>query len=67
MCIRDSFYSAFEDWARASAKPILAAEVNTVPDNPHSHHFHRSFGFGEVGRANPYGGEEEVAYYVKEL
>ena len=62
-----AFYRAFEAWAFGHGKPVLTAEVNTVPDNPHSHHFHLKFGFAEVGRANPYGGDEEVAYYAKAL
>lgn len=62
-----AFYRAFEAWAFGHGKPHLVAEVNTIPDNPHSHHFHASFGFAEVGRANPYGGGEEVAYYQKAL
>ncbi len=62
-----AFYRAFEAWAIGHGKPDLTAEVNTVPDNPHSHHFHLKFGFAEVGRANPYGGDEEVAYYQKAL
>ena len=62
-----ALYNAFEAWAFGHGKRVLAAEVNTVPDNPHSHHFHQKFGFTEVERANPYGSEEEVAYYEKSL
>jgi len=65
--IGQSFYNAFEAWTYGHGKRILAAEVNTVPDNPPSHRFHLAFGFTEVERANPYGGEEEVAYYEKAL
>ena len=61
------FYDAFEAWAIGHGKPYLTAEVNTVPDNPHSHHFHQARNFLEVGRANPYGGDEEVAYYEAAL
>ena len=43
------------------AKPILTAEVNTVPANPRSLRFHEQFGFVEVGRHKPYGPDEEVA------
>ena len=62
-----AFYRAFEAWAIGHGKPVMVAEVNTVPENPHSHHFHVSFGFEEVARANPYGGDEEVAYYERWL
>jgi len=62
-----SFYNAFEAWTYGHGKRVLAAEVNTVPDNPGSHRFHQAFGFTEVERGNPYGGEEEVAYYEKWL
>ena len=62
-----SFYNAFEAWAIGHGKIYLTAEVNTVPDNPHSHHFHAKHGFVETGRGKPYGGDEEVAYYEKTL
>lgn len=60
-----SLYNAFEAWAIGFGKGVLAAEVNTIPGNPHSHHFHQKFGFVEMGRGNPYGPDEEVAYYEK--
>lgn len=60
-------YRAFEAWAFGHGKPVLLAEVNTVPDNPRSHRFHERFGFGEVARCRPYGPDEEVAMYVKKL
>ena len=65
--VGQNFYRAAEAWAYGTGKSVLAAEVNTVPDNPASHRFHQAFGFVEVGRAKPYGGEEEVAYYEKKL
>lgn len=61
------FYDAFEAWAFGHGKLRLTAEVNTVPDNPHSHHFHQKAGFVEIGREHPYGGDEQVAYYEKLL
>lgn len=61
------FYDAFEAWAIGHGKIYLTAEVNTIPDNPHSHHFHQKHGFVETGRGNPYGGDEEVAYYEKTI
>ena len=62
-----AMYRAFEAWAFGFGKGVLAAEVNTIPDNPHSHHFHQKFGFAEMARGNPYGPDEEVAYYEKWL
>ena len=62
-----AMYRAIEAWAIGFGKGWLLAEVNTIPDNPHSHHFHQKFGFEESGRGNPYGPEEEVAYYEKQI
>lgn len=62
-----ALYNAFEAWAFGFGKGVLAAEVNTVPDNPRSHRFHLEFGFTEMARGNPYGPDEEVAYYEKWL
>lgn len=60
-------YFEFASWATAAGKPTLCAEVNTVPENPRSLRFHDIFGFGGVGRCQPYGGEEEVAMLAKSL
>ncbi len=60
-------YRAFEAWAIGHGKPVLLAEVNTIPDNPRSHRFHEIFGFRELDRVRPYGPEEEVAMYEKFL
>lgn len=60
-------YSAFEAWATGAGKPVLTAEVNTIPDNPRSHRFHERFGFVIVDRQRPYGPDEEVAMYEKPL
>ena len=62
-----AMYRAYEAWAIGFGKGWLTAEVNTVPDNPHSHHFHTKSGFEECGRGNPYGDEQEVMYYEKQL
>lgn len=62
-----AMYRAMEAWAVGNAKGWLLAEVNTIPDNPHSHYFHQKFGFEESGRGNPYGDEQEVAYYEKQM
>ncbi len=53
--------------ARDNSKIALVAEVNTVPNNPRSLRFHTRFGFQEVGREQPYGGEEEVAMLAMTL
>ena len=42
-------------------RPVLCAEVNTIPANPVSMGFHERFGFREVARQRPYGPDEEVA------
>lgn len=60
-------YRAFEAWGVGHGKECLLAEVNTVPDNPRSHHFHDVFGFTEVARCRPYGPDEQVAMYEKRL
>lgn len=60
-------YSAFEAWAERAGKPVLTAEVNTIPDNPRSHRFHGLLGFVVVDRRRPYGPDEEVAMYEKLL
>ncbi len=60
-------YESFAAWGRLTGRPIMAAEVNTIPDNPRSHHFHLRFGFAEVGRERPYGPDTEVAMYEFDL
>jgi len=52
---------------RRSNKPVMCAEVNTVPPNPRSLRFHEGFGFTEVGRERPYGTDEEVAMLEMQL
>ncbi len=56
-----ALYKEFEAWARSQGKPLLCAEVNTIPANPRSLRFHEIYGFVEVGRERPYGPDEEVA------
>ncbi|MAF56948.1 GNAT family N-acetyltransferase [Ponticaulis sp.] len=41
----------------------IGCEVNTAPDNPGSHRFHKRLGFAEVGR-QAFSPEKAVAYYV---
>ncbi|WP_436794920.1 GNAT family N-acetyltransferase [Actinospongicola halichondriae] len=54
-------YDEFETWARGSSRPVVCAEVNTVPPNPRSLAFHRRRGFAVVDEIAPYGGDERVA------
>jgi predicted GNAT superfamily acetyltransferase len=47
--------------ARAGARPVFCAEVNTIPANGPSLSFHARFGFTEVARKRPYDPANEVA------
>lgn len=47
--------------AAETRRPVLCAEVNTIPPNPASQAFHARCGFEEVGRLRPYGPDAEVA------
>lgn len=47
--------------AAHAKRPVLCAEVNTIPPNPESQKFHQRFGFTEVARIRPYSEDEEVA------
>ena len=58
-------YDAFFQWARDNDKPVVCAEVNTIPDNPGSHRFHQRSGFVEVDRLRPYSPDKEVAMYER--
>lgn len=58
-------YQAFFEWAQANGKPVVCAEVNTIPDNPGSHRFHQRAGFVEVDRLRPYSPDKEVAMYER--
>jgi predicted GNAT superfamily acetyltransferase len=60
-----ALYQAFFDWASHNSKPVVCAEVNTIPDNPGSHRFHQRAGFIEVGRLRPYAPDKEVAMYER--
>ncbi|MEM8710257.1 MAG: GNAT family N-acetyltransferase [Planctomycetota bacterium] len=53
-------YRAAIEKAAAAERPILAAEVNTVPPNEPSLRFHRRFGFEEQIKRRPYGDTQEV-------
>lgn len=60
-------YHEFESRARASGRPVLCAEVNTVPPNPRSLAFHRRCGFSVIEEVAPYGGDDRVAMVEKLL
>lgn len=53
-------YRTAVEKAAAAERPILAAEVNTIPPNEPSLRFHRRFGFEERERRCPYGDTQEV-------
>ena len=65
--VADALYDDLEDWARASDRPVVCAEVNVVPPNPRSLRFHRRRGFAVVDELAPYGGDERVAMVEKVL
>ncbi len=60
-----ALYDRFEQVAVERGTTVMAAEVNTVPINERSLHFHQVAGFVEIARCQPYGGDEEVAMLVK--
>lgn len=60
-----ALYQRFEQLAAERSVRVMAAEVNTVPPNERSLHFHQVAGFVEVARCRPYGGDEEVAMMIK--
>lgn len=62
-----ALYTHFEQIAVERGDPVMLAEVNTVPPNPRSLRFHDIFGFAELARCRPYGGDEEVAMLAKHL
>lgn len=58
-------YDDFTNWARDTGHDTIACEVNTKPDNPASHAFHRNLGFDDMGEAEY--GRHEVQYYQLRL
>jgi predicted GNAT superfamily acetyltransferase len=61
MGVGQRLYRAAADRARSTERPVLCAEVNTIPINEASLRFHQRFGFEEKVRRCPYGDEQEVA------
>lgn len=58
--IGQTIYREALDRARVSGRPVLCAEVNTIPVNEPSLRFHERFGFEQKERRCPYGDENEV-------
>ena len=54
-------YAGAAERARGGGRPVLCAEVNTIPPNEGSLRFHAREGFREVGRERPYDPDTEVA------
>ena len=65
--IADALYEEFETWAASTDRPLVCAEVNTVPPNPRSLRFHQRRGYEQVAEIAPYGGDERVAMVEKHL
>ncbi len=59
--VADALYESFAGWAAETGRPVVCAEVNTVPPNPRSLRFHERHGFVVVDEQAPYGGDERVA------
>ena len=60
-------YTDVEKHARARGYDWLACEVNTKPDNPGSHRFHKAFGFKPLGEQDFPTFDKAVRYYAKKL
>ena len=63
--IASRLYDDVARFARESDSEILTCEVNVVPPNPASMHFHTQHGFHEIGRHKA--GEKTVALLAREL
>lgn len=60
-------YEDYEGYARENGFSRMVCEVNTVPDNPGSHKFHRRLGFKPCGEMDMNEGAKQVRYYEKLL
>lgn len=58
------YKAAFNAFSETDA---IGCEVNTMPDNPGSHRFHKRLGFAQVGTRQYDEGRKGVAYYVRAL
>ena len=63
--IASRLYDDVARFARESDSETLTCEVNVVPPNPASTHFHAQHGFHEIGRHRA--GEKTVALLAREL
>jgi uncharacterized protein len=63
--IASRLYDDVARFARESDSETLTCEVNVVPPNPASMHFHTQNGFQEIGRHKA--GEKTVALLAREL
>jgi len=60
-------YQDIENYAQSVGYKALVCEVNTRPDNPGSHKFHKAFGFDGIGEENYPAYNKAVRYYKKVL
>lgn len=58
------YNAAFSTFAETN---LIGCEVNTAPNNPGSHRFHKRLGFNEVGTRQYDEGRKGVAYYTRAL
>ena len=58
--VADDLYRRFFAFATGTGRPVVCAEVNTVPRNERSLRFHDRLGFHAVSEIAPYGGDERV-------
>lgn len=61
-----ALYADVETTARECGHTHIACEVNTQPDNPGSHAFHRALGFNPIGDVD-YPNGVSVRYYMRKL
>ena len=62
-----AFYEDLTHFVRDGGYKYLACEVNTRPDNPVSHKFHRRFGFKPLGEREFDAINKAVRYYALTL
>ena len=60
-------YNDIENFARLRGYKALVCEVNTKPNNPISHKFHKAFGFKIIGNQDYPAWKKAVRYYEKML
>jgi len=60
-------YQDVENYARQNGYKALACEVNTKPNNPGSHKFHKAAGFQAIGEEYYQTFNAAVRYYKKPI